>query len=146
MHVQTPTLPSVVDFHAFPSRLHTKRLTGHLNKVSNLFLARVALMIAVLCVSAPSGRAQGTPRDIAFEPYSLRTYDGQTHLVELGKISVPEARSAPSGRSLNVAFLRLKSTSARPAAPIVFLMGGPGIAATVIAPIPPYWQLFDALR
>ena len=136
-----PRIPGV------PGRLGTKTTQpGHLNRVSNLSIARVALVIASFCVPNPSVHAQSAPRNIAFEPYSLRTYDGQAHPVELGKISIPEARSTPSGRRLNVAFLRLKSISARPGAPIVFLMGGPGIPATVIAPIPPYWQLFDALR
>lgn len=114
--------------------------------MSNPRIARVALLIVMFWLPSASLQAQGNPRNIAFEPYSLRTYDGQAHDVELGKITVPEARSATAGRSVNVAFLRLKSTSARPGGPIVFLMGGPGIPATVIAPIPPYWQLFDALR
>ncbi len=89
--------------------------------------------------------AQSAPR-ITFEPYSLRTYDGQVHDIQLGKLAVPESRAKPNGPSITVAFLRLESTSATPGAPIVFLMGGPGIPATVMAPIPPYWQLFDALR
>src|SRR5262249_41617817 len=34
----------------------------------------------------------------------------------------------------------------RPGNPIVFLMGGPGIPGSVMAPIPPYFTLFDSLR
>lgn len=106
-----------------------------------------AIAIAALCLLQVRGAsAQTVTGKIAFEPYVLRTYDGQVHEIELGKLSVPEAREKPNGPSVTVAFLRLQSTSAKPGAPIVFLMGGPGIPATVMAPIPPYWQLFDALR
>jgi pimeloyl-ACP methyl ester carboxylesterase len=108
-------------------------------------LKSVAL-IAICLVSAQTAQAQVTSRTIAFEPYSLRTYDGQAHAIELGRLIVPESRAKPGGPTVTVAFLRLKSTNPKPGAPIVFLMGGPGIPATVMAPIPPYWDLFDALR
>ena len=103
-------------------------------------------LIAICLVSAQTAQAQVTSRTIAFEPYSLRTYDGQAHAIERGKLIVPESRAKPGGPTVTVAFLRLKSTNPKPGAPIVFLMGGPGIPATVMAPIPPYWDLFDALR
>jgi hypothetical protein len=93
--------------------------------VSSFSIARVALLVASLCLPIASLYPQVSSSKITFEPYSLRTYDGQVNAVELGKITVPEARSTPAGRSLSVAFLRLKSTSDRPGAPIVFLMGGP---------------------
>jgi pimeloyl-ACP methyl ester carboxylesterase len=101
-----------------------------------------ALLIGGLVMPYP----HPAPAQTAFEPYPLRTYDGQAHEIELGKLTVPESRTKPDGPTVTVAFLRLKSTSANPGPPIVFLMGGPGIPATVMAPIPPYWQLFDALR
>lgn len=113
-----------------------------------MILRRIACTM-MMCMASLSylrpAAAQPAPR-VAFEPFSLRTYDGQVHQIELGKVIVPESRAKPNGPSVTVAFLRLKSTSATPGAPIVFLMGGPGIPATVMAPIPPYWQLFDALR
>jgi pimeloyl-ACP methyl ester carboxylesterase len=108
-------------------------------------LKPVTLIALWLLLSQTAG-AQSASGTIAFEPYSLRTYDGQSHAIELGKLIVPESRAKPSGPTVTVAFLRLKSTSAKPGAPIVFLMGGPGIPATVMAPIPPYWDVFDALR
>jgi pimeloyl-ACP methyl ester carboxylesterase len=40
----------------------------------------------------------------------------------------------------------VRSTAAHPGNPIVFLMGGPGIPGTVMAPIPPYFTLFERLR
>lgn len=105
--------------------------------------ARVVTAVALLAAAQPA--AAQAPA-LTLEPYSLQTYDGQTHGIELGKLTVPESRAHPTGRNITVAFLRLKSKSATPRSPIVFLMGGPGIAASVMAPIPPYWQLFDALR
>jgi pimeloyl-ACP methyl ester carboxylesterase len=105
------------------------------------------IMICAVCVSyVRAAPAQPAPGTLVFEPYSLRTYDGQVHAIELGKLTVPESRAKAGGPSVTVAFLRLKSTSATPGSPIVFLMGGPGIPASVMAPIPPYWQLFDTLR
>jgi len=37
----------------------------------------------------------------------------------------------------------LGGTSPTPGMPMVFPMGGPGIAASLIAPIPAFWALFD---
>jgi pimeloyl-ACP methyl ester carboxylesterase len=103
-------------------------------------------LTALWLLLAQTAGAQSASGRIAFEPYSLRTYDGQVHPIELGKLIVLESRAKAGGATVAVAFLRLKSTSAKPGAPIVFLMGGPGIPATVMASIPPYWELFDALR
>ncbi|HUQ19623.1 MAG TPA: alpha/beta fold hydrolase [Gemmatimonadaceae bacterium] len=89
--------------------------------------------------SASVAHSQNPAATISFTPFTLRTYDGQTHNIEIGKIAVT--------RRDTVAFYRLRTTSdVIPSIPTVFLMGGPGVPATVIAPIPPYWQLFDALR
>lgn len=109
-------------------------------------VARAIAIAAFLFSQVRLAPAQTVAGKIAFEPYTLRTFDGQVREIELGKLTVPESRAKPSGPTITVAFLRLKSTSAAPGAPIVFLMGGPGIPATVMAPIPPYWQLFDTLR
>jgi pimeloyl-ACP methyl ester carboxylesterase len=108
-------------------------------------LAR-GLLAGVTVVAALRPLPVQTQSAIAWEPFPLRTFDGQSHDVELGRLRAPESRARPNGPAISVAFLRLKSSSPSPHAPIVFLMGGPGIPATVMAPIPPYWALFDALR
>lgn len=96
-----------------------------------------SLIIAALLAGAGFADAQ-TPT-IRFTPFTLRTYDGQTHELEIGKIR--------AGARDTVAFYRLRSRSeVANAPPTVFLMGGPGIPATVMAPIPPYWAVFDKLR
>lgn len=65
--------------------------------------------------------------------------------VEFGELSVPENRQKADSRLIQIAFIRFKSTSKTPAAPIVYLAGGPsgsGIAAARGTRFP----LFMAMR
>jgi pimeloyl-ACP methyl ester carboxylesterase len=110
-----------------------------------MFLGRATITALVLVCWPHGSIAQSGVRRAAFEPFSLRTYDGRTHEIEIGRLVVPESR-ARRGPTVTVAFFRLKAIGPNPGSPIVFLMGGPGIPASVMAPIPPYWDLFDALR
>ena len=55
---------------------------------------------------------------------------------ELLRLTVPVRRAHPS-RTVIIGALRLATTATQPGSPIVFLMGGPGIPGTVMAPIPP---------
>jgi pimeloyl-ACP methyl ester carboxylesterase len=64
---------------------------------------------------------------------------------ELIRVTVPENRAKVT-HTISVAALRIPSTAGQPGRPIVFLMGGPGIPGTVMAPIPPYFTLFQRLR
>lgn len=75
----------------------------------------------------------------------LQSYDGRTMPATFVRIVVPERRAGPE-RTITVTALRLSTTAEHPGYPIVFLMGGPGIPATVMAPIPPYFSLFQRLR
>lgn len=79
------------------------------------------------------------------EDTTVRSYDGRTMPAEVIRITVPERRSRP-GRTITVAALRIGTTADQPGRPIVFLMGGPGIPGTAMAPIPPYFTLFQRLR
>jgi pimeloyl-ACP methyl ester carboxylesterase len=79
------------------------------------------------------------------EPTTVRSYDGRTMPAEFVSISVAELRARP-GRTVSVAALRFATASKTPGRPVVFLMGGPGIPGTVMAPIPPYFTLFQRLR
>ena len=85
------------------------------------------------------------PGESQSEATTLRSYDGRSIPAEQVRISVPERRAHP-GRSISIAALRIRGTAARPGRPIVFLMGGPGIPGSVMAPIPPYFTLFQRLR
>src|SRR5262245_6345964 len=107
--------------------------------------------VAPLVVSAVwsiTGAAASPAQEsaVAWEPFTVRGYEGRTHHVEIGRLSVPESRTRSGGASTTIGFYRLRSTNPTPASPIVFLMGGPGIAASFMAPIPPFWDLFDTLR
>ena len=75
----------------------------------------------------------------------IRSYDGRTMPATLIRITVPERRANPA-RTITVAALKIPTRVANPGRPIVFLMGGPGIPGAVMAPIPPYFTLFDRLR
>jgi pimeloyl-ACP methyl ester carboxylesterase len=56
----------------------------------------------------------------------MKSHRGATIQADAGRIMVPERRSNPRSRSIPIDFLCLRSTSAKPRAPLFFLQGGPG--------------------
>src|SRR5262245_41401770 len=86
------------------------------------------------------------PGGLTFEPYKIQMSDGTTRDAELGRLYVPESRDRDTTHLVHIAFLRLKSTSPNPGAPIVYLAGGPGIPGSSIARSPSYARLFEKLR
>ncbi|NNG17480.1 MAG: alpha/beta fold hydrolase [Gemmatimonadales bacterium] len=62
---------------------------------------------------------------LTIEPGTFQA-SGQRLNVEFGTLRVPENRSNPASRTLELRFVRLKSTSPNPGPPIVYLAGGPG--------------------
>ena len=81
---------------------------------------------------------------ITFKQESVEA-GGQTLQVEMGELRVPENRADPDSRTITLRLARLKSTSAKPGHPIVYLAGGPGgsgIGAARSSRLP----LFLALR
>jgi pimeloyl-ACP methyl ester carboxylesterase len=83
-------------------------------------------LISILAVAAATAAsAQGRP-SVQFEPYSFRLRDNSELAVERGRMMVPEDRNDPRSRRIEIGFLRLRSTAARPGNPIVYLAGGPG--------------------
>ncbi|MGH7586817.1 MAG: alpha/beta fold hydrolase [Gemmatimonadales bacterium] len=109
-----------------------------------LLVGAAALMAGVRALPAqPAGR----PADAA--PVALdtviRSFDGRTLPAVLLRITVPERRVDP-GRSITLSALRIPSLAERPGRPILFLMGGPGVPGSAMAPIPQYFTLFDRLR
>lgn len=107
-------------------------------------LAASLLFCLALTILAHAQNAQ--PGKLVFEPYTLRTFDGKEHPAELGRLSVRENRATKSDRLIELAFVRLKSTSDKPGPPIVWLAGGPGIPGIVMGRIPVYYPLFERLR
>lgn len=107
------------------------------------------LLFGILFLLAASGSAAAAQEpkagDVAFEPYALKTFDGQEHAAELGRLWVCENRNR-CARLIQLAFVRMRSTAEKPAASVVFLAGGPGVPGTVMGRVPVYFQLFDRLR
>jgi pimeloyl-ACP methyl ester carboxylesterase len=59
-------------------------------------------------------------------PYEFRAADGTSVAAELGEVEVPENRAQPTSRRLRLKYVRFRATTSSPAAPIVYLAGGPG--------------------
>ncbi len=78
---------------------------------------------------------------------SLAAFDGRRQEAERTTLTVRQVwPGARDTSTVTVAYLRLPARTPRPGSPIVFLMGGPGVPASVIGRVPPYWALFDRLR
>ena len=104
-----------------------------------------AIGAVVLFTVALGAWAQQRPR-LVFEPYVIRGHDGVERKAELGRWTAPARRAQPESGTIELAAVRLKSTATQPAEPIIFLMGGPGIPASVMAQVPVYTHLFERLR
>src|SRR5215204_6568345 len=104
-----------------------------------LALASAALVRPVL-----GGQTQASPVSVSEE--TLRSFDGRTAPVQILRVTVPLRRVRGTAQTITVAALKLVTTSRNPGNPIVFFMGGPGIAGSLMAPIPPYFTLFEKLR
>ena len=104
------------------------------HKLTNLFLIAVS-PIGLIAQSSPLARSDTT----------IRSLDGREMKGEVLRLTVPERHARPL-HTLTVGALRFRSTAVTPGAPIVFLMGGPGIPGSVMTPIPPYFSLFQRLR
>lgn len=101
--------------------------------------------LVALCLSATCSAA-ASDGPVRIEAFTLKTFDGQDHAAELGRITVPENRHSTSKRSIQVAFVRLPHRGPQAGIPVFFLPPGPGIPATVLGRVPPYFQLLDKLR
>jgi hypothetical protein len=85
--------------------------------------AALALFLAyVLAGSAPAQPIES----IAWEPFTFDTPGGGRVAVERGWIEVPERHARPVGPKIRLPVIRVRSSSAKPGPPIVFLAGGPG--------------------
>ncbi|HEU0097610.1 MAG TPA: alpha/beta hydrolase [Allosphingosinicella sp.] len=104
-----------------------------------LLRSALAALLAIGLVPA----AASPPLKI--EATTFRLADGSDLPVERGTLSVPEDRSDPGSRRIDIGFVRFKSTSPRPGTPIVYLAGGPGGSGVATAR-GPRQPIFLALR
>jgi pimeloyl-ACP methyl ester carboxylesterase len=99
---------------------------------------------ALLCAFALPAAA-APPPSLRVEATTFKLADGTELPVERGTFSVPEDRRDPRSRRIDIGFIRFKSTSPRPGAPILYLAGGPG-GSGVAAARGPRQPIFLALR
>lgn len=100
---------------------------------------------AVLLAALAMGSACSAAPNLLIEPHSFQLADGSTLAADRGRFLVPEDRLNPESQTIEIGFLRLKSTNSRPGAPIVYLAGGPG-GSGVAAASGPRQPIFLALR
>src|SRR5690242_8929802 len=100
------------------------------------------LLLALLLLPS-AALAQG--KSLMRSDTTIRSFDGREMKGEVLRLTVPERHARPL-HTLTFGALRFRSTAPKPGNPIVFLMGGPGIPGSVMAPIPPYFSFFQKLR
>ncbi len=92
-------------------------------------LEKIAVLLSLSalggCATAPSsmksGQAPANETAYAFEAQSGEKIDAYR-----GVFTVPENRSNPASRKIDIHYVRFPATGAKPGAPIVYLAGGPG--------------------
>jgi pimeloyl-ACP methyl ester carboxylesterase len=85
--------------------------------------AAIAIAFAMWAESGASGDA--TARLLSVAPCTFEA-QGEKIEAECGRIAVPETHYAPTEAEIELPFVRFRSTSPNPRAPIVYLAGGPG--------------------
>lgn len=91
-----------------------------------LNVARLLFVSAVVLISLNVGFGQKKSGDLKMVPYVFESSNKEKVDTELGRLRVPENRSDPHSKLIELAFVRFKSTSPNPGSPIVYLAGGPG--------------------
>lgn len=93
---------------------------------------------ALLLCSSPAV-AQQAPRragDLSIETRTLEAAGGTMIEADVGRLVVPENRSRPGSKLIELAFVRLRSSAEEPKAPLIYLAGGPGGSSTHFAENP----------
>lgn len=89
------------------------------------------LLAGALALSAGAALAAAPAPALTLEPYVFTARDGTKVEAQKGTFEVPENRADPKSRKIKIGFVRFKSTSPTPGAPIVYLAGGPGAPGTL---------------
>lgn len=83
----------------------------------SLFL--IGALFAASATSAPAA-------DLAWEPHTFVSARRESVAAERATLRVPENRTKPGSRTIELALVRFRCTGTNPGAPIVYLAGGPG--------------------
>jgi pimeloyl-ACP methyl ester carboxylesterase len=97
-----------------------------LKSVSRRCVRARVLSLALFALFAAPAPAQRKAGDLTVKPYVFESAKGEKIDAEFGTLVVPENRRDPQRNLIELAFVRFKSTSKTPGAPIVYLAGGPG--------------------
>lgn len=90
---------------------------------------RIVLSCAAALAAASSAPTLAAAPELRLESTMFRA-GSDSAAAEIGRFTVPENRAKPGGKTLELAFVRFKSTAANPGPPIVYLAGGPGGSGT----------------
>ena len=97
---------------------------------------RAALLSLFLLASVLSGQDELSLEETTVEAGDL------AYRAELGRLRVPENRQEEGSRTIELAFVRLRSTAAEPSPPLFVLPGGPGSRSVPVARISPnLWRV-----
>lgn len=89
-------------------------------------VVKFSILLLLLLLAGIDCPAQSKAGDLRITPRVFESISGEKVDAELGELTVPENREKSDSRLIQIAFVRFKSTSKNPAAPIVYLAGGPG--------------------
>lgn len=100
---------------------------------------RSVLAVLLLCAGAPL-QAQLRPGELKVEPFAIEIPGAGSFRGERGRLGVPENRRLEGSRTIELAFVRIRSTEAPTAPPLVYLHGGPGgVAIGAAREMAPIW-------
>ena len=72
------------------------------------------------------GKPERAPGQLVLQAIHFDPAGGHGINAEMGRLLVPERHRIKNGKVIDLAFVRLRSTSKSPGAPIIYLAGGPG--------------------
>ena len=88
-----------------------------------MFKQSTLMIFCLFCIVSAAMAQEPKAGDIVFEPTMYTPSKGDAVEAEQGSLWVPANRSKPNGDLYKLAFIRFKSTSDAPGAPIVYLAG-----------------------
>ena len=85
----------------------------------------ITLLCLILLVSVKVSLGQQKTGGLTLEPFTVNT-GGEQVEAERGRLLVPERHANPTGKLIELAFIRYKSKASHPEPPVIYLAGGPG--------------------
>lgn len=101
--------------------------------------ARLSILGLASALLAASSAAQPAAQDLAsirWAPFVGEATDGAPLRGELGRLLVPENRDGSSSVTIEIAFVRYRTTNPHPGPPVFFIAGGPGASGVRTCAIP----------